>query len=52
MEVLMSRPVYKWLVIFDNGETLKCHGETPEHALYEVSYDSQCNIVAIIRVED
>lgn len=48
----MSRSVYKWLVVFDDGQTLKCHGETPTDALYEINYDDQYNIVAIVRIED
>ena len=47
----MSRPVYKWMVVYSSGLTEIHFGETPSYILYDMD-DMEYNIVAIIRLND
>lgn len=46
----MGRPIYKWIIVFDNGYTVIYEGETPSDALDNLDYEEECCIVSVVRV--
>jgi hypothetical protein len=45
----MSAPVYSWIVVFENGTSETCSGETPSAFIDDIDWSDQCSIIAIVR---